>query len=96
MKNLALAAIAVGALGATQLMTAQPAAASIEYPYCQQGALQGYPGDCSYPSFASCSYSARGTGGNCIANPRYFARGGGYDNPYDAYGYAPAGVYGDY
>jgi len=88
MKTLALAAIALGALGATQLVVAQPAAASVEYPYCQQGALQGYPGDCSYPSFAACRYAAQGTGGNCAINPRYSA----WERGYGGYGYAP--VYG--
>jgi len=87
MKGLALAAMALGALGATQLMTAQPAAAQVEYPYCKQGAQQGYPGNCNFVSFESCRYSAQGTGGNCVANPRYSAWGGGYGN---AYGYAPA------
>lgn len=85
MKTLALAAMALGALGATQLMTAKPAAAQVEYPYCKQGAQQGYPGNCNFVSFESCRYSARGTGGNCVANPRYGA--GGYGN---AYGYAPS------
>ncbi|MCP9628197.1 DUF3551 domain-containing protein [Rhodopseudomonas palustris] len=93
MKTLALAAVALGAFGAAQVVTAQPAAAQVEYPYCKQGALQGYPGNCNFVSFEACRFSAQGTGGNCIANPRYGAWAGGYGaygSPQDAYGYAPA------
>lgn len=92
MRYLALAALALGSLGATQFVTAQPAAAGVEYPYCKQGALQGYPGNCNYASFEACRYTTRGTGGNCVANPRYLAWGGGYGPAYGmAYGTAPAG-----
>ena len=85
MKTLALAAMALGVLGATQMMNAKPAAAQIEYPYCKQGSQQGYPGNCSFSTFESCRYSAQGTGGNCVANPRYIAWGGGYGRE-DGYG----------
>ncbi|NEW88267.1 DUF3551 domain-containing protein [Rhodopseudomonas sp. WA056] len=97
MKSLALAAVAIGALGAAQVMTAQPAAAQVEYPYCKQGAQQGYPGNCSFVSFQSCRFSAQGTGGNCVMNPRYNAWGGGYGSGFgDAYGYAPSDGMADY
>ncbi|MFC0240885.1 DUF3551 domain-containing protein [Rhodopseudomonas telluris] len=99
MRALALTAMAIGALGATQLITAKPAAAQIEYPYCKQGALQGYPGNCNFVSFEACRFSSQGTGGNCVANPRYGAWAGGhgaYGGAYGAYGYAPAYDGGDY
>ncbi|NEW91176.1 DUF3551 domain-containing protein [Rhodopseudomonas sp. BR0M22] len=89
MKALALTAMALGAVGAAQLMTAKPAMAQVEYPYCKQGAQQGYPGNCSFVSFEACRYAAQGAGGNCVANPRYSAWSAGYRayDYNDAYGY---------
>uniref|UniRef100_Q07GV1 DUF3551 domain-containing protein n=1 Tax=Rhodopseudomonas palustris (strain BisA53) TaxID=316055 RepID=Q07GV1_RHOP5 len=83
MRNLVVAAIALGALGATQLVIAQPAAAAVTYPYCIQGAQDGYPGDCNYATFASCVYTTQGTGGNCVMNPRYSYWDRGYGYGYD-------------
>ncbi|ACF03801.1 DUF3551 domain-containing protein [Rhodopseudomonas palustris] len=92
MRYLALAAMALGAFGATQLIGAQPAAASVEYPYCIQGKQQGFPGDCNYATFSSCRFTASGQGGSCVMNPRY----GTVDRGYDSYGYAPAAAVGGY
>lgn len=92
MRRLALAVMALGALGATPLIGAQPAAASVEYPYCIQGKQQGYPGDCNYATYSSCRFTASGAGGNCVMNPRYSA----WDRGYDSYGYAPANAVGGY
>jgi hypothetical protein len=83
MRNLVVAAIALGALGATQLVTTKPAAASVAYPYCLQGGERGYPGDCNYPTFNSCVFTAQGKGGNCVMNPRYSYWGRGDDYGYD-------------
>lgn len=92
MRYLAMAAMTLGALGATQLIDARPAQATVNYPYCIQGALQGYPGDCNYSTFASCRFTTQGTGGNCVMNPRYSA----WDRGYASYGYAPDNAYPGY
>ena len=71
------------ALGAISAIGATPAAAR-DYPYCAQGRGFGYPGDCSYSSFAQCQASASGRNLSCNVNPRAaFARergAGGYYN----------------
>jgi hypothetical protein len=49
--------------------------------YCVQGPNMGYPGDCSYSTYAQCQASASGTIDGCGINPRYaYARQGGYSN----------------
>jgi hypothetical protein len=49
--------------------------------YCVQGSNLGYPGDCSYSTYAQCEASASGTIDGCGINPRYaYARQGGYSN----------------
>jgi len=72
MRKLALAALAaIGALGASQMISVTPAEAAVHYPYCIAGAQNGHPGDCNYRSFADCRRTARHTGGSCVRNPRY-------------------------
>ena len=49
--------------------------------YCVQGPNIGYPGDCSYSTYAQCQASASGTIDGCGITPRYaYARQGGYSN----------------
>jgi hypothetical protein len=55
----------------------QPRPANIAY----KGPNMGYPGDCSYSTYAQCQASASGTIDDCGINPRYaYARQGGYSN----------------
>ncbi len=65
------------ALSATAFI-AGPAAAQPD-KYCLQGFSSGYPGNCSFSSFAQCRATASGTVEGCGINPRYaYARQGGY------------------
>ena len=57
------------------------AAPAVAGKYCVQGPNMGYPGDCSYSTYAQCQASASGTIDGCGINPRYaYARQGGYSN----------------
>lgn len=69
MRKLILAVMAVTAAGAATLATSAPAAAH-DYPWCVQGKGVGYPGDCSYTSYAQCMASASGRQAYCGVNPR--------------------------
>jgi hypothetical protein len=40
-----------------------------DYPYCLQGRQWGYPGNCSFSSFAQCKAAASGTEADCGLNP---------------------------
>jgi hypothetical protein len=66
MRYLALAALAIGAIG---VGGTSPAAAR-DYPYCLQSRSTGIPGDCSYQSYAQCMQSASGRAASCNINPR--------------------------
>ena len=68
MRKLVLASLAVAAAGAATLATSAPAAA-YDYPWCVQGKGVGYPGDCSYTSYAQCMASASGRYAYCGVNP---------------------------
>ena len=57
------------AVGAAFVAVSSPAAA-IDYPYCVQGRGVGYPGDCSYQTYAQCMASASGRNVACGVNPR--------------------------
>jgi len=70
MRNAVLALLAVTAAGAVTLAGSGPAAAS-DYPYCIQGGGFGYPGECSYSSYAQCQASASGRYVYCGINPRF-------------------------
>jgi hypothetical protein len=61
--------MAVTAAGAANLATSAPAAAR-DYPWCVQGRDIGYPGDCSYTTYAQCMASASGRLAYCGVNPR--------------------------
>ena len=83
MRNAIVALMAVTATGAATLAGPGPAAAR-DYPYCVHGGGYGYPGDCSYTSYAQCQASASGRLAYCDVNPRFaFAqqrRGRAYRN----------------
>jgi hypothetical protein len=49
---------------------AAPASAR-DYPYCLQGRQTGYPGECSYQTYAQCMASASGRLASCGVNPRF-------------------------
>jgi len=49
---------------------AVPASAQ-DYPYCLQGKSYGYPGNCSFTSYAQCAATASGTDSYCGINPRF-------------------------
>ena len=70
MRNALLAVLAVAAAGAATLAGSGPAAAR-DYPYCVRGAGYGYPGDCTYTSYAQCQASASGRRAYCDVNPRF-------------------------
>jgi len=69
MRNAMLAMLALSAAGAATIAGSGPAAA-IDYPYCIQGGGWGYPGDCSYRSYAECMATASGRRVYCGVNPR--------------------------
>jgi Protein of unknown function (DUF3551) len=48
---------------------AVPASAQ-DYPYCLQGRSYGYPGNCSFMTYAQCAATASGTDSYCGINPR--------------------------
>ena len=76
MRNAMLTMLALAAAGAVTMAGSGPAAA-IEYPFCLQGGGWGYPGECSYRSYAECQASVSGRYGYCNVNPRAaFAREG--------------------
>jgi Protein of unknown function (DUF3551) len=78
MRNATLAMLFFLAAGAATMAGAGPAAA-YDYPWCVVGGGFGYPGDCSYQSYAQCMASASGRRVWCNINPRA------------AYGRAPRG-----
>lgn len=69
MRNTMLAMLTILAAGTAMTTGSSPAAAR-DYPYCVQGRGLGYPGDCSYRSYAQCMASASGRGLDCNVNPR--------------------------
>lgn len=61
-------------LAAAALLTVVGAAAPAsahDYPYCLQGRSYGYPGSCSFTSYAQCAATASGTDSACGINPRF-------------------------
>jgi hypothetical protein len=69
MRKLTLALLAFTAASAATFATSAPAAA-YDYPWCVQGRDMGYPGDCSYSTYAQCQASASGRYAYCGMNPR--------------------------
>jgi hypothetical protein len=57
------------ALLSSMAMATTPAEAQ-DYPYCLTSPGYGYPGECSYSSYAQCRASASGRRADCVINPR--------------------------
>jgi hypothetical protein len=55
--------------GAIATLAGSAPAAAIDYPWCVQGKEVGYPGDCSYTTYAQCQASASGRYASCGVNP---------------------------
>jgi hypothetical protein len=68
MRKTILTAVALIGAGFASLAGAAPAAAH-DYPWCVQGRGVGYPGDCSYQTYAQCQASASGRNVGCGINP---------------------------
>ena len=64
-------AIALFVITLAAVLTSAPASAA---KYCLQGPDAGYPGDCSYTSYAQCMATASGTFNDCGINPRYASK----------------------
>src|SRR5690242_20988261 len=69
MRKMVLTALALVGAGFASVAGTAPAAA-YDYPWCVQGRGVGYPGDCSYQTFAQCQASASGRNVACGINPR--------------------------
>jgi hypothetical protein len=73
------------AAGVATLATTAPAAA-YDYPWCVVAKGWGYPGDCSYQTYAQCMASASGRYAYCNVNPYVaFARQRRGQAPYPKY-----------
>jgi hypothetical protein len=68
MRKTVLAGMTILAASFSTLAGTAPAAAS-DYPWCVQGREVGYPGDCSYTTYAQCQASASGRYAYCAQNP---------------------------
>ena len=69
MRKLGFAMMTVLATGFATIAGSVPAKAD-DYPWCAQGRGFGYPGDCSYQTYAQCMASASGRNLYCGVNPR--------------------------
>ncbi len=69
MRKLGFMMMTVLATGFATFTSSVPAKA-YDYPWCTQGRSVGYPGDCSYQSYAQCMASASGRNLYCGVNPR--------------------------
>jgi hypothetical protein len=45
-----------------------------DYPYCLQGRVWGYPGNCQFTTYQQCMWTASGTDAYCGPNPRFAFR----------------------
>jgi hypothetical protein len=50
--------------------TGSNTAAAQDYPYCLQGRIWGYPGNCQFTTYEQCMATASGTDAYCGINPR--------------------------
>lgn len=74
MRKLGFVVMTVLATGFAIFASSGPARA-YDYPWCAQGRGFGWPGDCSYQTYAQCMASASGRDLYCNINPRAaFAR----------------------
>jgi hypothetical protein len=69
MRKLGFVMMTVLAAGFATFASSAPARAD-DYPWCTQGRSVGYPGDCSYQTYAQCMASASGRNLYCGINPR--------------------------
>jgi len=69
MQKLGFVVMAVLVTGLASFAGPSPAKAG-DYPWCAQGRGPGYPGDCSYQTYAQCMASASGRNLYCGVNPR--------------------------
>jgi len=53
------------------LLTGASSAAAQDYPYCLQGVIWGYPGNCQFTNYEQCMATASGTNAYCGINPRF-------------------------
>jgi hypothetical protein len=51
--------------------TGSNTAAAQDYPYCLQGRIWGYPGNCQFTTYEQCMATASGTDAYCGINPRF-------------------------
>jgi Protein of unknown function (DUF3551) len=61
--------LAMTALAAAGIVTLSAPAAAYDYPWCVVARGWGYPGDCSYQTYAQCMASASGRYAYCNVNP---------------------------
>ena len=70
MRKLQLAIMVLGAAALASVSDIRPAAAgTYDFPWCAQGIEAGYPGDCSYRTYAQCQASVSGRLLSCGPNP---------------------------
>jgi hypothetical protein len=69
MRKFGFVAMTVLAAVFASFVSSEPAKAH-DYPWCTQGWSVGYPGDCSYQTYAQCMASASGRNLYCGINPR--------------------------
>ena len=69
MRKMVLTAMVLIGAGFASVAGTAPAAADFDYPWCVQGRGVGYPGDCSYQTYAQCQASASGRNVGCGINP---------------------------
>jgi hypothetical protein len=70
MRKFGFVMMTVLATGCASFASSGPAQAQ-DYPWCTQGRSVGYPGDCSFQSYAQCMASASGRNLYCGINPRF-------------------------
>ena len=76
---------ALAAVSVIAMWTPSTPAQARDYRYCLQGRQQGYPGDCSFDTFAQCKASASGRNADCGINPRFAFARQGRQRPYSRY-----------
>ncbi|MCL2713079.1 MAG: DUF3551 domain-containing protein [Alphaproteobacteria bacterium] len=63
--------VLAGALVTTAATDPATAGGRGDYPWCAQGQGYGYPGECSYETYAQCQASVSGRMLGCGENPSY-------------------------
>ena len=71
MMTSALVAVSISAsLAGSSPARAQPQD-PYDYPWCLQGRVWGYPGNCQVTTYQQCLWTASGTDAYCGPNPRF-------------------------